>query len=59
EVYARNLKLSDGRSFTTRGDYSNTIFLFRLKIPPTATSPITLKVSDGSGNEKIVVLDIN
>lgn len=58
EVYARNLKLSDGRSFTTKGDYSNTVFLFRLKIPPTATSPITLKVSDSSGNEKIIILDI-
>lgn len=58
EVFARNLKLSDGRNFTTRGDYNNTQFLFRLKIPPTVTSPIKLTVKDISGNENSTQLNI-
>lgn len=58
EVYARNLKLTDGRSFTTKGDYSNTVFLFRLKIPPAATGPIILSVRDSSANETKISLDV-
>lgn len=58
EVYARNLKLTDGRSFTTKGDYSNTVFLFRLKIPPTANGPITLTIKDASANEKKVLINV-
>lgn len=58
EVFARNLKLSDGRSFTTKGDYSNTVFLFRLKIPETASSPILISVKDSSDNESTVLLNI-
>ena len=59
DVYARNLRLSDGRTFTTKGDYTNTQFLFRLKIPPTATSPITITVKDISGNKTINTLNIS
>lgn len=58
EVFARNLRLSDGRSFTTKGDYSNTVFLYRLKLPGTVTSPITLTVKDSSANEKKILLNI-
>lgn len=57
EVYARNLKLSDGRSFTTKGDYTNTVFLFRLKIPPDSAGPIVLSIRDSSGNENRTVLE--
>lgn len=55
-VYAATLRLSDGRTFTTQGNYTNTQFLFRLKIPPTATSPLTLSVKDSSGNTKTSLL---
>ena len=58
EVYARNLKLSDGRSFTTKGDYSNTVFLMRLKVPPTATGPLTLTLKDSAMNQTQVQLEI-
>lgn len=58
EVYARNLRLSDGRSFTTKGDYTNTVFLFRLKIPSTTTSPITIEVQDASNNKTEVNLTV-
>lgn len=51
EVFARYLKLTDGRSFTTKGDYTNTVFLFRLKIAPNAEGPILLTVRDSSANE--------
>lgn len=58
EVFARNLKLTDGRTFTTKGDYSNTQFLFRLKIPSQAKGSITLKIKDASGNENTSILNI-
>ncbi|MEQ1723070.1 MAG: hypothetical protein ABL930_07820, partial [Pseudobdellovibrio sp.] len=58
EVFARNLKLSDGRSFTTKGDYSNTEFLFRLKLPANVQNPITLTVKDISGNVNKVLLEL-
>jgi hypothetical protein len=58
EVFARNLKLSDGRSFTTKGDYSSTEFLFRLKLPANAQSPIALTVKDVSSNETRILLDV-
>ena len=51
EVFARNLKLTDGRTFTTKGDYTNTVFLFRLKIAPNAKGPVLLTVRDSSANE--------
>ena len=51
EVYARNLRLTDGRIFTTKGDYTNTVFLFRLKIGPGARGPLRLSVRDSSANE--------
>lgn len=51
EVFARNLKLTDGRSFTTKGDYTNTVFLFRLKVAPDAKGPLLLTVRDSSANE--------
>lgn len=57
EVYARNLRLDDGRSFTTLGDYDSTLFLFRLKLPATATLPITLTVQDVSGNQTKIILN--
>lgn len=57
-VYATNLRLSDGRTFSTEGNYNNVQFLFRLKIPPTAIGPITLTVKDVSGNTKTRVLNI-
>ncbi|AGH94595.1 hypothetical protein [Pseudobdellovibrio exovorus] len=56
EVYARNLRLSDGRLFTTQGDYRNTEFLFRLKLPATYDGPITILVKDSSDNETRVTL---
>lgn len=57
EVYARNLRLSDGRLFTTQGDYRNTEFLFRLKLPATYDGgPITILVKDSSDNEARVTL---
>lgn len=58
EVYARNLKLSDGRSFTTKGDYTNTVFLFRLKLPANASSPLSINVKDSSNNITTVLLNI-
>lgn len=57
EVYARNLRLSDGRSFTTKGDYTNTVFLFRIKLDATAKGPIVLTVRDSSANENSVTLE--
>ncbi len=51
EVYARNIRLDDGRRFTTIGNYDETVFLFRLKIPNESSDLITLKVRDSSGNE--------
>lgn len=58
EVFARNLKLADGRSFTTRGDYSNTVFLYRLKTASLNRGPITLSIKDVHGNEKKVQLEV-
>lgn len=58
EVFARNLKLSDGRSFTTKGDYTSTVFLYRLKIPANAGSPINISVKDSSANESTILLNI-
>ncbi|MBC7466901.1 MAG: hypothetical protein H7256_13010 [Bdellovibrio sp.] len=57
EVYARNLRLDDGRSFTTLGDYDSTLFLFRLKLPATATLPITLTIQDATGNQTKIILN--
>ena len=51
EVYARNIRLDDGRRFTTIGNYNETVFLFRLKIPNESSDLITLKIRDASGNE--------
>lgn len=56
ELYARNLRLTDGRSFSTLGDYSNTVFLFRLKVPPGANGPVILTVKDISENTTQVQL---
>lgn len=58
EVFARNLKLTDGRSFTTKGDYTNTVFLFRLKIAPNAKGPVRLTVRDSSDNEVRTTLQV-
>ncbi|MFZ3231696.1 MAG: hypothetical protein WA160_15920 [Pseudobdellovibrio sp.] len=58
EVYVRTLKLSDGRTFTTDGDYDTTNFLFRLKLPKTVTSPITITIKDVSENETKLMLNI-
>ncbi len=59
EVFARNLKLTDGRIFSTKGDYTNTVFLFRLKFPPGAAGPIMLTIKDSSANEKKILLDVS
>lgn len=58
EVFARNLKLTDGRSFTTRGDYNNTVFLFRLKVATLNPGPISLSIRDSAGNENKVRLEV-
>lgn len=58
EVFARNLKLTDGRSFATRGDYTNTVFLYRLKIAPNAKGPLLLTVRDSSANEVRSMLQV-
>jgi hypothetical protein len=57
EVYARNVRLNDGRVVSTSGDYDSTEFLFRLKIPVTATLPIMITVKDVSGNATQVQLN--
>lgn len=58
EVYARNLKLSDGRVFSTKGDYNRTEFLFRLKLPSHLTGPLLIEVQDVSGNLTRTVLEL-
>ncbi len=57
EVYARNVRLSSGKTVTTRGDYNNTIFLFRLKTPAGAGGPVTITVKDASDNTTQVQLN--
>lgn len=57
ELYARNLRLDDGRRFSTEGNYSQTEFLFRLKLPATATLPITLTIKDVNGNSTETILN--
>lgn len=59
EVYARNLRLSDGRVFTTQGDYRNTEFLFRLKMPTAVEGSIVILVKDDAGNETRTSLKLN
>lgn len=56
DVYASRLVLSDGRQFSTLGDYNDTEFLLRLKVPSSATLPFTLTVKDVSGNQTVVQL---
>lgn len=58
EVYARNVKLTDGRVITTQGDYEKTNFVFRLKIPAEATLPIQIKIKDASENMTQLTLDL-
>jgi hypothetical protein len=56
EVYARNVRLSTGRTVSTRGDYNNTVFLFRLKTPADAGGPVTITVKDSAENTTQVIL---
>ena len=57
EVYARNVRLSNGKTISTAGDYSSTVFLFRLKTPTGAAGPVTITVKDSSENTTKVELN--
>ena len=57
EVYARNVRLSSGKTVTTKGDYSSAVFLFRLKTPAGASGPVTITLKDSSENTTQVQLN--
>lgn len=59
KVYARNVRLTDGRRISTSGDYENTLFLYKVVLPSEAKSPYVIQIKDSVGNIKQRVLREN